>query len=103
MQNDVNLTVGPLAGTCGAESVPQADGTTVNYVSHFSNKPFRTDTYIKPHRHHLPADRQPLFGFPNGVPKGQGTPGRLHPRPGAQVLPGAVPAARRPDEPLRHR
>ena len=74
MQNDVNLTVGPLAGTCGAESVPQADGTTVNYVSHFTNKPFRIDTYIKPTDTTCPPIDN-LFGFPNGVPKGQGTPG----------------------------
>ena len=74
MQNDVNLTVGPLAGTCGAESVPQANGTTVSYVSHFTNKPFRIDTYIKPTDTTCPPIDN-LFGFPNGVPKGQGTPG----------------------------
>ena len=33
----------------------------------------------------------------------RGAPGRLHARPGAQVLPGAVPAERRPAEPLRRR
>jgi acid phosphatase len=74
MQNDVNLTVGPLAGTCGSESVHLADGSTVSYVSHFSNKPFRIDRYIKPTDTTCPPIDN-LFGFPNGVPKGQGTPG----------------------------
>jgi acid phosphatase len=74
MQNDVNLTVGPLSAKCGTESVPQADGSTVSYASHFANKPFRIDTYIKPTDTTCPP-LDNLFGFPNGVPKGQGRSG----------------------------
>jgi len=74
MQNDVNLTVGPLAASCGSESVPQSDGSTVSYQSHFTNKPFRIDRYIKPTDTTCPPIDN-LFGFPNGVLKGQGTPG----------------------------
>jgi acid phosphatase len=74
MQLDVNLTVGPLSAKCGTESMPQADGSTVTYTSHFANKPFRIDSFIKPTDTTCPPIDN-LFGFPNGVPKGQGTPG----------------------------
>ena len=74
LQNDVNLTTGPLSGSCGTESVPQADGTTVTYTSHFTNKAFSIDKYIKATDTTCPPIDN-LFGFPNGVLKGQGTPG----------------------------
>ena len=74
LQNDVNLTTGPLSGSCGTDSVPQADGTTVTYTSHFTNKAFSIDKYIKATDTTCPPIDN-LFGFPNGVLKGQGTPG----------------------------
>ena len=74
MQNDVNLTVGPLSAKCGTESVTLGNGSTVTYASHFANKPFRIDSFIKPTDTTCPT-RDTLFSFPNGVPKGQGLPG----------------------------
>ena len=75
MQNDVNLTTGPLSGSCGTDSVPQADGTTVTYTSHFTNKAVQ-HRQVHQGRPTPPARRiDNLFGFPNGVLKGQGTPG----------------------------
>ena len=74
LQNDVNLTTGPLSGSCGTDSVPQADGSTVTYTSHFTNKAFSIDKYIKATDTTCPPIDN-LFGFPNGVLKGQGTPG----------------------------
>jgi phospholipase C len=64
LQNDVNLTSPPRPADC-ADS---AHGVT----SHFTNKPFAIDRYVKP------ADRTcPPAGVfaPNGVAKGSGEPG----------------------------
>jgi acid phosphatase len=74
MQNDVNLTVGPLSAKCGTESVTLGNGSTVTYASHFANKPFKIDNYIKPTDTTCPP-RDKLFSYPNGVPKGEGLPG----------------------------
>ena len=74
MQNDVNLTVGPLSAKCGPESVTLGNGSTVTYASHFANKPFRIDSFIKPTDTTCPK-RDALFSSPNGVLKGQGDPG----------------------------
>jgi acid phosphatase len=74
MQLDVNLTVGPLSNKCGAETVTLGDGSTRTYSSHFANKPFRIDSFIAATDTTCPPGDN-LFGFPNGVPKGQGTPG----------------------------
>ena len=59
MQNDVNLTVGPLAGTCGTETVPQPTGPRSLH------QPLRQQAVPdrqlhQADRHHLPADRQPV-------------------------------------------
>ena len=74
MQLDVNLTVGPLSNKCGTETVTLGDGTTRTYSSHFANKPFRIDSFIAASDTTCPPEDN-LFGFPNGVRKGQGTPG----------------------------
>jgi phospholipase C len=46
----------------------------VTYTSHFANTPFRIDSFIQPSDTTCPP-KDNLFGFPNGVPKGQGTQG----------------------------
>jgi acid phosphatase len=73
-QNDVNLTTGPLKASCGTHTVTFGDGTSTTYSSHFANKPFVIDRFIKPTDTTCPK-RDALFSFPNGVPKGQGDPG----------------------------
>jgi acid phosphatase len=67
-QNDVNLTVGPLKASCGTSTVAFGDGTSTTYASHFANKPFNIDTFIKPTDTTCP-NRDSLFSFPNGVSK----------------------------------
>ena len=73
-QNDVNLTVGPLKGSCGTHTVTFGDHTSTTYTSHFTNKPFVIDNYIKATDTTCPK-RTALFSSPNGVLKGQGDPG----------------------------
>ena len=70
------------------------------FTSHFPNAPFTIDDYIAPEDTTCPA---PGVSAPNGVLEGQRPAGRLHARPRAPLLPGAVPAQRRPAGPLRDR
>ena len=72
--------------------------TPTPFASHFPNAPFGIDALVR-HRDDVPAARRVA---PNGVPPAPGC-RRLHARPGAPLLPGAVPARRRPAGPLRHR
>ncbi len=75
LQNDVNLTSPtPLPTTCtDTHSVNNADGTTsTGFVSHFTNRPFSIEDYIKPEDTTCPA---PGVFAPNGVLKGSGEPG----------------------------
>jgi acid phosphatase len=58
-QNDVNLTSPPLSNTC-------QDTSHGNFTSHFKNKPFRIDDFIKPADKTCPA---PGVFAPNGVLK----------------------------------
>lgn len=74
MQNDVNLTVGPLSHRCGPETVTFPDGSSTTYDSHFTNRPFKIDNYIKPEDTTCPK-LDALFSSPNGVKKGDGLPG----------------------------
>ena len=93
LQNDVNLTSPPLSARC--------TNTAPAFSSHFFNKPFRIEDYIAPEDTTCPA---PGVFAPNGVLQGHpAQPGRLHARPRAPLLPGAVPARRRPAGPLRDR
>jgi phospholipase C len=64
-QNDVNLTSPPLSPDC-------TNTTGGAFQSHFTNKPFTIDDYIKPEDTTCPA---PGVFAPNGVPKGSGLPG----------------------------
>jgi acid phosphatase len=67
LQVDVNLTSPPLTPVCS--------GTTpggIAFDSHFRNRPFPIDAYIKPTDTTCPV---PGMSAPNGVPKGQGLPG----------------------------
>ena len=63
LQNDVNLTSPPQPADC-------ADSTHA-VTSHFANKPFAIDRYIKPADTTCPA---PGVFAPNGVPKGSSVP-----------------------------
>jgi phospholipase C len=67
LQNDVNLTSPPQPADC-------ADSTdsTHPFTSHFTNKPFAIDRFIKPADTTCPA---PGVFAPNGVAKGSGEPG----------------------------
>ena len=95
LQVDVNLATPPLADRCAdsGHGVPS---------SAFVNKPYSIDRYIGPTDTTCPP---PTVYAANGVleelPRRPAR--RLHPRPGAPLLPGAVPARRRPAGPLRHR
>ena len=83
LQNDVNLTSPPLSVRC-------TDTTTgTEFSSHFRNRPFTIDDYIPPAATTCPP---PGVFAPNGVPQRQRPARRLYPRPGAPLLPGAVPA-----------
>ena len=85
-----NLTVPPL-------SSPLCDAT-----DHFANAPFTIDDSIPPRPRDVSRSRASFA--PNGLlPNGSGPARRLHPRPRAPLLPGAVPARRREAEPLRDR
>ncbi len=95
-QNDVNLTSPPLA-----RDLPDARRARP-FASHFTNSPFPIDSYIPPTATTCPPiPARP--SQPNGVPNGTGPARRLHARPRAPLLPGAVPARRRQAEPLRDR
>jgi acid phosphatase len=59
-QNDVNLASPPLSNTC-------QDATHGIPASHFANRPFRIDNFIKPMDKTCPA---PGVNAPNGVLKG---------------------------------
>ena len=95
LQNDVNLD---LAAAAGRPARTPRHGVR---PATSPNEPFPIDDYIGPTRHDLPGAgrRSP----PTACSKDTGAARRLHPRPGAPLLPGAVPAQRRPAEPLRHR
>ena len=104
MQNDVNLD-GRAAGRrpAGPESVPRPTGPG-RLRQPLQQQAVQDRHLHQADRHHLPADRTTCSASRTASPTGPtGTARRLHPRPGAQVLPGAVPAQRRPAEPLRHR
>ena len=92
LQNDVNLPSPPLAPTCtdAAHGVREPRSRTRRSGSRTTSSP--TDTTC-------PA---PGVFAPNGVLKGIGAARRLHARPRPPLLPGALPAQRRPPEPLRH-
>ena len=94
LQNDVNLTSPPLPSHLRRPRARRRRQRTSR------NEPFTIDDYIEPTDTTCPA---PGVCAPNGVLKGTGLARRLHPRPGAPLLPGAVPDQRRPAEPLRHR
>ena len=84
------------------DTVTFGDGTSTTYTSHFTNTPFNIDDYIPATDTTCPT-RDALFSFPNGILNGQGDPGGCTRDLVHQLLPGAVPAQRRPAEPLRHR
>ena len=91
LQNDVNLTSPPLRGDC----------TDTAHDAHepLPNAPFRIDDYIAPDGHDVPAAGRVRR---QRRAEGHRAARRLHARPRAPLLPGAVPAQRRPAEPLRH-
>ena len=95
-QVDVNLTAPPLTATC-------TDTTTgTAFTSHFPNAPFQIDDYIAPDRQDVPRAR--VCSPPTACSRTHRRAARrLHARPRAPLLPGAVPAQRRPPEPLRDR
>jgi phospholipase C len=66
LQDDVNLASPPLSARCS----DSANGTA--FDSHFFNRPFRIDRYIKPDDTTCPP---PGVFAPNGVLKGQGEKG----------------------------
>jgi acid phosphatase len=63
-QNDVNLTSPPLSATC--------TNTSPTFSSHFPNRPFAIDAYIRPTDTTCPA---PGVFAANGIAKGAGQPG----------------------------
>ena len=83
-QLDVNLTSPPLPVTC----TDAAHGIT----SAFTNTWFTIDNYIQPSDTTCPPPHKEFVPRTERLGEGTGTAGRLHPRPGARVLPGAVPA-----------
>ena len=94
-QNDVNLTSPPLSNTC-QDAAPR-----------HRREPLRA-TAVHHRRLHQAEDRTcpaPGVSAPNGVLEGLPgrRAGRLHPRPRAPLLPGAVPDRRRQAGPLHHR
>ncbi len=67
LQDDVNLAApDPLGTTC------TDDANGMLFGSHFANRPFAIDDYIKPTDTTCPA---PGAYYPNGVRKGEGQPG----------------------------
>jgi acid phosphatase len=67
LQNDVNLTSPPVPARC-------TDTTTgTAFDSHFFNRPFTIDNFIKPTDTTCPPPGD--FSHPNGIPKGRGLPG----------------------------
>ena len=71
-------------------------------ASHFTNEPFSIDDYIAPTDKTCPAPG--VFGAQRRAEGLAGAlPGGCTARPGAPLLPGAVPDRRRPAGPLRHR
>ena len=67
LQNDVNLTSPPQPSDC-----TDSTDSTHTFTSHFTNKPFAIDRFIKPADTTCPA---PGVFAANGVPKGSGEPG----------------------------
>ena len=94
-QNDVNLTSPPLPATCSGT----VGSTAIN--SALREPPVRDRRLHPARRHDLPGARASFAA--NGVLNGTGAARRLHARPGAPLLPGAVPDRRRQAGPLRHR
>ena len=84
LQNDVNLTSPPLSVRCTGTTP-----TGTEFSSHFRNRPFTIDDYIPPEATTLPPARDVR---PQRHPQRPGSARRLYPRPGAPLLPGAVPA-----------
>ena len=68
------------------------------FTSWFTNKPFQIDDFIGPMDTTCPAP-----GASGNAAQGHGAARRLHARPRPPLLPGAVPARRRPPGPLRDR
>ena len=97
-QDDVNLTSPPLAATC-------TDSTTApaTFTSAFTNAPFQIDDVHPADGHDVPAAARVRAGQRHAEDDPSGAAGRLHARPRAPLLPGAVPAQRRQPEPLRDR
>ena len=94
-QVDVNLASPiPLTATC-------TDSTTAStFKSAFTNAPFSIGALIPPSATTCPM---PGVFAANGIARGSGLPRRLHARHRPPLLPGAVPAEQRPDEPLHDR
>jgi phospholipase C len=74
------------------ETVTLGNGSLATYESHFTNAPYNIDTSFRlshnvPDLDHLSASERD--------PERQRSSRRLHARPGAPLLPGAVPAQRR--------
>ena len=99
----MNLTApDPLSDQC--QDTNPTDGST--FHSHFFNErrssndgnPFQVDAYIPATAKTCPDPA--TFGPANGIRDPNGLAGRLHARPGAPLLPGAVPARRRQAGPL---
>ncbi len=73
LQNDVNLATPPLSGRC-ADS--HATSTSTNgFASHFANRPFTIDRYIRPSDTTCPQPPPAPKADVDGVPKGAGDAG----------------------------
>ena len=92
LQVDVNLASPPLGTACSAGPPDNA------FASQFPNRFFTIDDFIAPTDTTCPAPG--VVGAERRA-QGPGRAGRLHARPRAPLLPGAVPAQRRRPEPLR--
>ena len=104
LQDDINLQAQSAANPAAPLTATCNDTTTATpFPSHFGNAPFTIDGFIGAHGHDVPADPARRLQQPERVHEGHGLAGRLHPRPRAPLLPGAVPAQRRPAEPLHAR
>ena len=97
LQNDVNLDLADAArGPTSTRHDPAHDVPD----SHFPNHPFLIDNYIEAGGQDLPGARG-VRAQRRAQGLARRPPGWLHPRPGAPLLPGAVPARRRQAGPLR--
>ena len=95
LQADVNLATPPLADRC-ADSGARGAVQRLRQPALVDRPVHRAHGQDLPAAHGLRPQRRP-----EELPRRAAR--RLHPRPGAPLLPGAVPARRRPAGPLRHR